>query len=348
MRWGPARGASGRKDESSARRVLLSGDLATDRGPARVNISFVQHAAWLNAPLDAPSLRLVWLLIFGRPRFDGAVVSSLSIRHAPLLVAGRLARRPVWYLAHGVAMREGSKPLSRRALIEWMSVRLAVRTVCVSEVLARDLHMVYGGPPERFQVVALGSDEALDGVVRAGVRPGGQSPAPINILTVGTSQIKNVDTIIRACRLLSSPHHLTVVGPLDVEAGYPTVLPFIPHRDLTELMHSVDVYIQASHHEPFGLAITEAASAGCELLVPANAGCVDYLSGMTDLNLIQDVTDIREVVGKLDQLCRRVQTGGAETHVPARSWSQAAAELEEVLFGRSAGTRPLEGHKDAG
>jgi hypothetical protein len=333
--WLPTRPASKKDREARPMSVLLSGDMTSDRGPARVNKSLASHADWLRAPLDRPQLRLVRLLLSGR--YQGALISSLSVRHVALLVVGRLTGRPVWFLAHGVAVREGSARFSRRSLIEWLSVRLSRKVVCVSQVLADDLRRIYGGRPGRYCVVALAGEDGPAPERRSSVNVNSSDTRAVEVLTVGTAPIKNVDAIIEACRRFSGPHQLTVIGSVSSMPPGVRVIPSLQHDELLELMMDTDIYVQASHHEPFGLAITEAATAGCEVLVPVNAGATPHLTELNDWNVIEDVTDVTEIARKLEVLSRRVRRGTAQMHMPVRTWADAAGELKTLLAQGTAG-----------
>ena len=309
-------------------RILFSGDHVGSSGPSQVNRSYLQEAAgWLDAKYPQPSLRsTLSYLRRGRSGYAGVLVSSLSNHHVLLLLVSRLTRRRGWYLAHGVAGREGIGRMRSRRVTEWVTVRLATDVICVSQVLAKELRARFGGSVSKYRVV----HNAGPSVKRrqpTRIRP----DDPIRVLSVGTSPIKNVEVMLDVVNRAESPFHLTLVGPGSFNGPGVRRLADVEHRQLLELMCESDLYVQTSIAESFGLAIVEAAASGCELLIPAVAGCVEVMPSLTQANLIRDVHDADEIVVKLENLARKVRTGEIRGHGVSWSWADAADALNDVV-----------------
>lgn len=310
--------------------IFFAGDHESIKGPSRVNQAYLGlELPWLAAPYPRPTLRQLVEFVTGR--YSGLVVSSLSKYHVLLLIAARVVRRPSWYLAHGMTSRERSGLDPQRRIVEWSTIRIASEVICVSEILAQDLRLQYRNKRKRFTVVANGADVGLSKRARTS-RPSG----PVSVVSVGTAPLKNAPKLIEALELAKEDFDLTLVGhwPERSCLGVSHVAALSPH-ELMQLMRRTDIYVQASRAEPFGLAIMEAAAAGCELLVPRNAGCVPLLPSLTQDNVIRDVTDAGEVARKLDVIAGQIRQGRAKTHATTRTWMDAADELHQVLARRA-------------
>ena len=69
-------------------------------------------------------------------------------------------------------------------------------------------------------------------------------------------------------------------------------------------MYQSSLYIQKSSFETFGLAVIEALSAGCSLLISNEVGCKDLFETIRDTDIIFDITNEEEIFVKIEYLLR--------------------------------------------
>ena len=130
-----------------------------------------------------------------------------------------------------------------------------------------------------------------------------------------------IDTRIRA-----SPHAARVrrLGPVN-SAG----------RDLVDAYHACDVFALPSRHEPFGLVVLEAWSAGKPVVASAVGGLRDLIADgengfLTPPGEPDTLADrLRELLASSEL---RSRLGGAGRDLARRdyAWSRVAAETERI------------------
>lgn len=77
---------------------------------------------------------------------------------------------------------------------------------------------------------------------------------------------------------------------------------YLPQNELFELMSNMDLYIQNSTFETFGLTIIEALYSGASILISNNVGCKNLFSNIVDDDIIFDVNNIEEIRTKVKKL----------------------------------------------
>ena len=320
-------------------RLLFSGMFEADSGPAIVNKAYAEACSdWLSVRESRPSITTV--LHFARHAFAyrGVLVSSTSGYHVLLLILARLVGRDAIYLAHGVGRLErrinGARSL-RAETIEKLTVRLASKVVAVSTRLADQMVREYSVPASRVKAVLNGT-YVFDSSVLPAVPPA--LNGCVRVMTVGTKPIKNIETLCRALdRADLGSIEFVVIGPVD-EVELPSnpriknlQVDTVPHDCARSWMGSSDIFVQLSLVEAFGLAICEAAEAGCVLLLSSRVGSLPALEGLTSANLVEDPTDIDLVVQRLECLVQSVRAGTAQRQACPRSWQQAGEELAAAI-----------------
>ncbi len=232
------------------------------------------------------------------------VIHSNSLwAHLDCAIAGRLARRPVVLELHDL-VRPG---LGRR--VQRAAVRLAACTVAVSRAVGdsvggqpRNLHVVpQGVDPERFQ------PGPPDATWRA--RLSSDPDEPIVGVVGRVDPEKGIRTVLRSMTMLDGParrSHLAVVGaPARDDGSYESELRaeaegvlgdrcrFVgPVDDVPAVMRSLDVLVNASRSEPFGLSVLEAQACGVPVIGTASGGIPEFVTdGETGLLVAPDRPD---------------------------------------------------------
>jgi glycosyltransferase involved in cell wall biosynthesis len=221
---------------------------------------------------------------------DADVVHSNSLwGHLDCALAGRLARRPVVLELHDL-VRPGLGRVVLRA-----AMRLASGTVAISRAVAdtvgpdrRGLRIIpqavdperfHPGPPDAAWRARLSSrpDEPLVGIV------GRVDPE------------KGIGTVVQAMTMLEGPaarSHLAVVGaPAMDDGSYETELRaeassllgdrsrFVgPVDEVPAVLRSLDVLVNASASEPFGLSVLEAQACGVPVIGTDAGGIPEFVT----------------------------------------------------------------------
>jgi glycosyltransferase involved in cell wall biosynthesis len=224
-----------------------------------------------------------------------AIHSNSLWTHLDCALAGRIARRPVVLELHDL-VRPG---MGRRVLRA--AVGLASNTVAVSQAVADtvattrrrvcvipqavDTERFHPGPPDASWRAKLSSqpEEPIVGVV------GRLDPE------------KGIATVLQAMAMLDGPagrSHLAVVGAPALDDGaYETALwaeaadllgdrsRFLgPVDEVPAVLRSLDVLVNASDAEPFGLSVLEAQACGVPVIGTATGGIPEFVTdGKTGL-----------------------------------------------------------------
>jgi glycosyltransferase involved in cell wall biosynthesis len=141
---------------------------------------------------------------------------------------------------------------------------------------------VYGLPREQIRVVHNGVAAPVESTPRIAGSGGRLTVAFVGRLV----RFKRVDRLIQAVAMLERPDQIRTLivgaGPLDAELqafarsqGVEDSINFIGAvDDVTDILREVDVVVQPSQEEPFGLAALEGCREGCLPIAFADGGGV--------------------------------------------------------------------------
>jgi len=276
------------------------------------------------------------------------VVHSNSLwGHLDCALAGRLARRPVVLELHDLVV----PGIGRRILST--AARLSVATVAVSTAVA---DVIGDGSRARTVVVS----QAVD-LRRFSPGPVDQSirhlltDDPVGLLVGIVGRIdpsKGVDVLIRAMGLLggkAASARLVVVGAPGLDAGeYEGAVKrdaerllgrrvrFVgPRDDVPQVLRALDVLVNASAAEPFGLSVLEAQACGIPVVAPSSGGVPDFVTD-GDNGLLVTPGDPALLASALQTLLcdaplrKRLGRRGRETAEAEHGLDQRVAMLAEV------------------
>jgi glycosyltransferase involved in cell wall biosynthesis len=218
------------------------------------------------------------------------VIHSNSLwAHLDCALAGRIARRPVVLELHDL-VRPG---LGRR--VQRTAVRLASCTIAVSRAVGESV----GGRPINLHVVPQGVDVERfqpgpsDALWRA--RLSSNPGEPIIGVVGRVDPEKGIRTVLQAMTMLDGPascSHLAVVGAPALDDGsYEAELRaeaagilgdrcrFVgPVDEVPAVLRSLDVLVNASTSEPFGLSVLEAQACGVPVIGAASGGIPEFVT----------------------------------------------------------------------
>ena len=224
------------------------------------------------------------------------VVHSNSLwAHLDCAVAGRIARRPVVLEIHDLV-----RPGLGRALLR-ASVRLASGGIAVSQAVAD----MVGADPRRLRVIPQAVDPERfhpgppDASWRA--RLSSRPDEPIVGVVGRVDPEKGIRTVVQAMSMLDGParrSHLAVVGAPALDDGaYEAQVRaeasdllgerarFVgPVDEVPAVLRSLDVLVNASTSEPFGLSVLEAQACGVPVIGTDAGGIPEFVAdGRTGL-----------------------------------------------------------------
>jgi glycosyltransferase involved in cell wall biosynthesis len=174
--------------------------------------------------------------------------------------------------------------------------------------------LAMGVPPERIEVSIQSAD--LSRARTAGGRER-RADGPVRVLCVGRlAPDKNQALLMRAFARAgigdAAELELCGTGALEPDLrreagrlGVPVRFRgFVPWERLRELYAEADVLALVSTHEPFGVAVREAASAGLAIVCSRTAGAAGDVAVEGENALLVDPGDEAEVAGALERVVR--------------------------------------------
>jgi glycosyltransferase involved in cell wall biosynthesis len=222
------------------------------------------------------------------------VVHSNSLwGHLDCALGGRLARRPVVVELHDL-VRPG---LGRHVLKA--ATALSTGVISISQAVARTAGKPNGGSPGKFWVIpqAVDTDRFRPGSADPKLRARlGVDPAAPTVGIVGRiDPEKGVDVVVRALAALTGEGarcQLAVIGGSGLDSGAyeawvraeagdllgDRVRFTGPLDDVPGALRSLDVVINASAAEPFGLSVLEAQASGVAVIGTAAGGIPEFVN----------------------------------------------------------------------
>ena len=252
-------------------------------------------------------------LVARAARHADLVHSNSLWAHLDCALAGQLSRRPVVLDLHDL-VRPG---MGRRLLTA--ATRLSSAAIAISHAVAECV-----GPPgaSRVQVIPNSVDLARfspgppDPVLRT--RLTSDPRAPLVGIVGRIDPEKRVDLLVRAVAALRGPAsqaHLVVVGtPGLAPEGYPERVRaeaeqllgervrFVGRTgDVAGTLRALDVLVNASEAEPFGLTVLEAQASGVAVVATRAGGIPDFVAD-GDNGLLVPTGDADAMAKALDRL----------------------------------------------
>jgi glycosyltransferase involved in cell wall biosynthesis len=303
-------------------------------------------------PLDwtADSLHSVRTAGESVARLAADLAADIVHLNTPALVADASFAAPVVALAHSCvgtwwhAVREGPLPeeLAWRADLVGRGYRAADRVIAPTAAFA-DATATFYALPERPLVVHNG---------RRKFQLPDDSPAALRIFTAGRlwDEAKNIATLDRVAAHLAVP--IVAAGPLVGPNGtciHPRNLRTLGALDdagIAGCLRARPVFVSLARYEPFGLAVLEAAQAGCALVlsdIPTFRevwdGAALFVPPLDDAAVTHALEDLMKSPAMRERLGRLSEQRSASCSVEAMSTGMANV-YRGVLQRRSKGMRP--------
>jgi glycosyltransferase involved in cell wall biosynthesis len=270
--------------------------------------------------------------IAGAAREADIINSSSLWTHFDCAVAGRLARRPVVLDMHDI-VRPG---IGRRVLTA--AVRLSTASIAVSHAVA-DCVGPWGTSRLRIMVPAVELDRFHPGPADPELRRRLTSSVddPVIGIIGRVDPEKGIDLVVRAVAGLGGSAgraHLAVVGSPGFDSGaYLERLKadasqllgdrarFVGRmEDIPETLRALDVVVNASVAEPFGLGVLEAQATGVPVVATRSGGVTDFLNDGDNALLVP--------CGDADAMARALERILTDGDLAARLSSQGRSLAE--------------------
>lgn len=281
------------------------------------------------------------------PEDDVLLVDGLAYGAMPAWCVGQIVAPVVALVHHPLCLEAGLAPERAAALraCERDAVLLARRVIATSAVTARWLVREFGVSPGKLVVVEPGT-------VRQARAVGSLQPET-HLLAVGAiTPRKGYDILVRALAGLDRRDwRLTIAGDLsrdvacvaDLRAAITgfglcdciTLLGAVPDAALDALYASSDVFVSASLHEGYGMAVASAMAHGLPLVATDAGALAETIpQGASVVCPPADVIALRHAIGSMlaDSGLRRScaeKSWQASQHLP--NWRQAADRVAAVF-----------------
>jgi glycosyltransferase involved in cell wall biosynthesis len=286
---------------------------------------------------------------------DVLLVHGAEYAWGPLAV-GRLTRRPVVAVWHGVRASGALPPAKRRigrgarrffiwgeSLLQRVALR-ADATVVVSPTVAMELQSRYGIRGEIKVIpngVAMRTPRRISHLLDD-VQSSSSNGFPLRVIWVGTSAYqKGLDLAVEACKIARARGQrisLTVVGvPIESaglgpesQASWLTWQGPVSPREMDALYRRHDVLLFPSRAEAFGMVVLEAMAVGLPVI---GSSVVRWLiEGAGEVVAGEDANAYAEALRALEEPERRHRLiSAALERAQAFSWESSAAGYLEVL-----------------
>ena len=266
------------------------------------------------------------------------VMPDVACRHAQRLRLAMIVHHPLSFDGGSSADRAALATAEREALAH---VALAIVT---SQTTADDLRRRFDVSPDRIVLAPPGIDP------QPAASPANTVPS---LLSVGAlvPRKDHVTLVTALAGLEHLPWQLTIVGnttraPAYVAELYASIAELrLDHRimltgecddaELQSIWRAADVYVAASHHEGFGMAIAEAIARGIPVVTTAAGAVQEWLSPQAALIVAPgDACALRDALGAvLAEPARRdaLRHGALEARARLPYWDDTAATVDAAL-----------------
>jgi glycosyltransferase involved in cell wall biosynthesis len=236
------------------------------------------------------------------------------------------------------------------------ALKHARKIIAVSESTKKDLIELYGGEPEKIEVVYHGvkiPNSKIQIPNKSQIsNPKLQTNQPY-ILFIGRLEAKkNIEGLIRAFDLLKRkyqvPHKLVLVGPKGY--GYNQIFSFqfpifkykediikmgyVDEKDKWRLYKNADLFVLPSFYEGFGLPILEAQAVGCPV-VTSNVSSMPEVAGqgavLVKPESIEEICQAMYKVISDDDFKKDLISKGYK-NIERFSWQECAKKTLEILI----------------
>jgi len=341
-------------DESKRHRFILYSQGTVGhggQGTVPKGQSFREGLSLRDSPLSIKQLK--WSL----PMWTQVRLASEMLLHQPDVLFIPVHVLPLVHPQNSVVTIHGLEYEHYPEMYPWRHLRYlrwstkyalknARKIIAVSENTKKDLVELYGGNPEKIEVIHHGFNVGSEQ---------GQSMKPPYILFIGRLETKkNIQGLIKAFNLLKEkyqvPHKLVLVGPKGTVPGIQSLqrtvsqgqslnldqvifTGYVSEQEKWSLLKNADLFVLPSFYEGFGMPILEAQAAGCPV-VTSNISSMPEVAGqgamLVEPKNIEQIAQTMYKVIKDSQFKNDLIAKGYQ-NIKRFSWQKCAQETLRIL-----------------
>lgn len=302
--------------------ILLIGDYYSTTGPAIVTRDYIRNMPSSVRIIKSRKklLRLIELII-KLNRSNIILCSGLSKQNVIAFKHARKRNKKSAYLMHGSVAYENEInqiDMPEMERLELEVLQMADRVIAVSDLFKNWVRNHYVECQKKVDAITNGIDWKVaekSGVINENFSSRTENKI-VKIMSVGGGMPrKNIRVLCRAIEEIHSEKNLDfellVFGEngkdSEIIRGYSFVKDFgvCSHDQLLNYMKTVDIYVQNSSFETFGLAPIEAALMGCSVIISSKVGAKDVLQdvfGLKKEQIVEDTLDVAELINAIENL----------------------------------------------
>ncbi|HWF51436.1 MAG TPA: glycosyltransferase [Solirubrobacteraceae bacterium] len=289
--------------------LLRDGPLRAALEPTGVPMTLAAIGRFRDLPATATTMRGIAAVIH-RERPD-VVYSNMAMAHM-------YAALPAWFADRPALWHQGGIPAPASMLDRCASALPARCVLTVSSQAARAQRRLRPGPPVALfrPGIALDRFEAADGAkIRAthGVPPHAPFVGIVGRLQEWKGQQEFLLAAAEVAKVMPEAHFAVVGGAiLGWEGDYPDRLRrlaselriedrviFTGHTDdVPDWLHALDIVVNASAAEPFGLVVAEAMATGAVVVAVRSGGPADVITDSVN-GLLCDAPEPRQIAERI-------------------------------------------------
>lgn len=288
--------------------IYYMGDFVSDKGPAIVNKNYQKYLSkqCYICKTNNKIARVVHFIIH-LLNTKILLISGLSKIHLEAMKIAKKLNIKVVYLMHGYNKMEyeiNNVPLSERKLekVESRILKGADKIICVSKIFANYMK-------KQKKDIANKIDFVSNGVAYVKFEQSNSKKDTYTIISVGGGiRIKNNLDVCRAIEQIDNQKiKFIVIGPKEQDGILISEYSFVeyyeqlPHDEVIKKMQISNLYIQNSYFDTFGLSVTEAIEAGCQVLISKDIGAISILENLKKDMIINENTNINEIKDKIEK-----------------------------------------------
>lgn len=325
---------------STKKKIYFMGDFCSTTGPAIVNKNYYPYMKDISYVCKTNSKIIRPLhFIFYISRCNVLLISCLSKFHIKAAKLAKKINKRVVYLMHGYNKIEyelNEIPIEKRILrkTEDDMFQVSDKIVCVSKKLCEFMREQRKDIRNKFEFVNNGIDIRDKQIVKENRK----NDEFIIISVGGGVKNKNNLTVCRAIsKIKNKDIKFIVIGRVDKDGEEIKKYEFVEyyeslsHEEVLKKMKNADLYIQNSYFETFGLAIAEAISMGCKILISKNVGILSILDNVNEESVIKNNEDIDEIKFKIENLLKNKKKICYIKDVDKCTWEEASKKLIKLL-----------------
>ena len=299
-------------------KVFFIGDFYSNNGPSIANNALFKcllsdRTLQVSRSDNRNKLYRLFELLIKLPTAHVICLCSFSFINYFAILSAKLFHKKIMYILHGYIQYEEEingtpqKLLKKMTRLENFTFRYSDKIICVSKKAMEFVQNDFKEHCNKYEYIYnyvdikeknhIPHESDLDYIFMS---IGGGMPRKSNLQVC-----KAIELLIDRGFLKRERIRYIVIGPLMQFGNEIKSYDFVEyyeqlnHDQVIKKMQIADLYIQNSIFDTFCLAVVEAIKCGCNVLMSVNVGAIDFISGLTEDNIIVDVSDVSEIAKKI-------------------------------------------------